>query len=306
MNKEALTLAPDAYNKVNRSIIVSGSARSGTTLLGKLIHSLIEVEYQFEPSQLFALIPLIHQLPENQWRLLYETYLYEEFFINALAGRSLNCNQADDSSIYNVKSHQEINARLNATLGKAAVMERQEKHRIAFKMPDILPYLNRIRQYYPGTQFVIIEREPSAVIKSVIAKGWFTDKSLKQGQLLWPNYRWTTRSGETYFLPFWLNTDDAQQWLDYAEHDRAAFYCLHMTVLGRSVDKATLINYQDLVSKPSTVLNTLLTALQLTEGPKTQTIMGEIFADKPVDKTLLSSITEDIRTQLQSCFPLSN
>ena len=71
------------------------------------------------PPMLFTLFSLMEKLNREEWCLLYETYLYEEFMLGALAGRAINCNKSDDSSIYRVKNPQEIEDRLQNSLGKS-------------------------------------------------------------------------------------------------------------------------------------------------------------------------------------------
>ena len=66
-----LSLDKKISKKCNEAIIISGGARSGTTIIGKVLHSLKNVEYAFEPPALFALFPLINDLPKKIWKLLY-------------------------------------------------------------------------------------------------------------------------------------------------------------------------------------------------------------------------------------------
>ena len=111
---------------------------------------------------LFSMMPLINIMPESQWKLLYETYLYEEFFVNAICGRSINCNRSDDSSIYNVKGAKLIEGRLNRSIGKVKAELIGSDHTLAFKMPDIVPFIPLMLQYYPNTRVVIMKREVSS------------------------------------------------------------------------------------------------------------------------------------------------
>ena len=113
-----LTLSKKAKDKCDNVIIISGCARSGTTILGKIISSFKNIEYSFEPPTIASLLALISTLPKKEWKFLYETYLYEELLLNSLAGRGINCNRADDSSIYKVKSEKIINDRLKNSLRK--------------------------------------------------------------------------------------------------------------------------------------------------------------------------------------------
>ena len=101
-----------AYEKVSKAILITGTARNGTTITGQLIHSMNNVEYAFEPPTLLSLINIIDKVEKNIWKFLYETYLYEDFLINAIAGRNINFNKNDDSSIYHAKTEEEIQARI--------------------------------------------------------------------------------------------------------------------------------------------------------------------------------------------------
>jgi len=52
-------------NKILKRITwVTGSARSGTTLVGKILSTLKGVEYGFEPELLYSLLPLIKKIDE--------------------------------------------------------------------------------------------------------------------------------------------------------------------------------------------------------------------------------------------------
>ena len=75
-NSSTLTLNKQIFDKCNECIVITGCARSGTTILSKIIHSFSNVELSFEPPMLFSLFPLINKLSQNDWKLLYETYLY--------------------------------------------------------------------------------------------------------------------------------------------------------------------------------------------------------------------------------------
>ena len=88
-----IQLVPEVFEKCNKAVLISGSARSGTTILAKILHSFKNVELAFEPPVLYSLFALLPELEEKQWRLLYETHLYEEFFRDALSGRAINSSE---------------------------------------------------------------------------------------------------------------------------------------------------------------------------------------------------------------------
>lgn len=304
MAETVLSPSALAKGKVESAIIITGPARSGTTLLGKLLHSFDGVEYQFEPPTLIGLLPLIHQMAESHWRLLYETYLYEDFFVNALAGRTINCNTVDDSSIFKVKSSTEIHDRLNKPFTKAQAEHNQATHQIAFKIPTVAYLLPKLQAYYPHTRIVTIEREPSAVIKSLLGKRSLNDATLAQGTLFWPSYpHQLTSNGTTIHLPYWLDPSAAEEWLALDELNRAAYYYIVTTEAGRNLKATFRLDYSELLSNPQQIAEQLAEVLTLQPGAKTPQIISEITADKPVDASIINTICADLRGKIDALYP---
>ncbi len=68
-------------NKILRNTIwITGCARSGTTILGKILSSLKGVEYAYEPEALLGLLPLVHNIEKKYWNHIFESYLIEDLF----------------------------------------------------------------------------------------------------------------------------------------------------------------------------------------------------------------------------------
>lgn len=76
-----MNLPPD-YNKIfkNNLVVITGVARSGTTLLGKIIGSLSDTHFIFEPPTFRLIPPLIKEgyLKERQGSELLKSILFEE------------------------------------------------------------------------------------------------------------------------------------------------------------------------------------------------------------------------------------
>ncbi len=289
-----LNISELAFKKVANAILVSGSARSGTTILGKAIHSFKNVEYAFEPPMMYGMLPLIEQLPACQWKLLYETFLYEEFFINALSGRSINCNYSDDSSIYNVKDVKEIDGRLNKSIGKAEAESMAEDYTIAFKMPDITPYLPRLVEYYPGTQVVIMKRGAVETINSLLQKDWFSDGNISNSPI-WP---FRVRGGRK--IPFWVKEDDDDYWLQLNVLDRCAYYYIRVSEdLGRMPGRIE-VEYEKLLADPAVTIQSLADRLGLQFGEKTNEIVQSIKpTNKSRDMGLMDKITPSLAERVR-------
>ena len=100
-------------NKIlQKTTWITGCARSGTTVLGKILSTLKGVEYAYEPEIFFSLIPLIHNVEKKYWTNIYETYLIEDLFFNLCLGRKINLKKNDDSSIYNSLNKKQIKQKL--------------------------------------------------------------------------------------------------------------------------------------------------------------------------------------------------
>jgi len=236
-NSSNLGLDERIFKKCNNVVVVTGSARSGTTILGKILHTFKGVEYSFEPPMLVSLFALIDTLPQAQWKLLYETYVYEEFLINALAGRGLNCNRADDSSIYNVKPKILIEGRLEYSLRKIEAERKAKKSRVVYKLPNIVPFLSKLKVYYPGTKIILITRKAPDVFRSILEKGWFADSTLRNENIAWPN-----RFIDGLRVPYWVASEDVEKWCKMNELHRIAYYYIRMNESAKLLPGSYMIN----------------------------------------------------------------
>jgi len=282
-----LSISNYANTKAGSAILISGSARSGTTIIGKVIHSLKGVEYSFEPPALFSLIPLIESIKENNWKMLYETYLYEDFFINSICGRSINCNIADDSSIYKVKSKSSIDARLIKSVDKVKAEKIGADRVIAYKMPDITPFIPKLIEYYPDMRVIFMERGPIETINSLLAKGWFS----KNGST--SNMTWPFVIENEIKIPFWVCDKDSDLWCAMSEIDRCAYY--YIRVNNVNIPNAIKISYEDLILDPLNTVSELANRLQLDFGPKTNELIGSIaYRSKQIDRKILGKIDSSL------------
>ncbi|QUX94510.1 hypothetical protein C0J08_03370 [Marinomonas sp. CT5] len=291
-------LHQNAFDKCNNAVVISGGARNGTTIIGKIIHSLKNIEYFFEPPTLVSLFPLIDQLPEAEWKLLYETYLYEDMLLNALAGRNLNHNLEDDSSIFKVKMQEDIENRKQRSLGKTELTELAEERIIAFKNPDLVPYLPKLVRLYPETKNVVMRRNPSDAISSIIEKKWFGNH---EQVLIWP-----TKVYKESVIPYWVKSSEEELWLDLTEEDRAAYYYIRMMEAYPELEKKLVLNYEELVESPRKVTERLSTFIGAEITSKTEEILSNIYMRNINGKTeKLNVLSEEMRKKVQDAYERS-
>ena len=290
-----LRLDKRIYDKCNNTIIITGAARSGTTILGKIIHSFKNVEYAFEPPILVSLFSLIYVISEQNWKLLYETYLYEDFLLNALAGRNLNCNRVDDSSIYKVKKESEIKNRQSISLSKIEAENSMLSHQIAWKMPDIVPFVPKLKEYYPKTKVIAITRRAPEVIISLVEKKWHTIETLNKQNLIWPN-----RFINSIRIPFWVKKEDDILWFEMNELDRCAYHYLRMNEAIKDIPNCKIIKYDELITNPSGTMEKLSKEFQLSWGEKTDEIIRVVKrTKKDRDVKILEKISSPLREKVE-------
>lgn len=288
-----LQLEPAMQRAVETAILVSGGGRSGTTVLGKLIHSFSDVEYVFEPPTLIALFALFETLPESAWRFLYEAYLGEDFLANALAGRAINTNRADDSSVLAVKTAQEIDRRLERSWGKHDLMQASAHSVIAYKIPNIVPMLARFHARYPGSRIVVIKRGAAETIQSLMQKGWFRD--LGPGSTL----HWPFREQAGVRVPYWVAPGDETLWCELAEVDRCAYYYLRMSDAPPENSRVLHVRYAELVAQPVDTAHRLAHWLGLTPGARTPDVLAAIApTGKPVDAKVIDRVSLQFRDEV--------
>lgn len=240
-----LLVRPEVSRAVNRSVLVTGAARSGTTLMGNLLHTLTGIEYLFEPPLLFALLPLLERpTPPRWWRTLFETYLFEDFLMDAVAGRRLNFNHRDDSNIERAKSPEEIALRLDSQYRRADLFSQAVGHRIAFKMPEVLGYLPRLHRAYPQMRMVVMWREPEAVVDSLIQKNWYGTDVETSRTTQGP---WRSLGPD---VPFWLPEAQRERYLGASELERLYLYYVLMYGKLWQMPWALVVDYDLLVSEP--------------------------------------------------------
>ncbi len=294
MSSIKLCLDSEISKRCNSSIVISGSARSGTTILGNVLHSFLGVEYAFEPPTLASLFALCESLPESEWKLLYETYLYEEILINAIAGRSINCNLKDDSSIYNVKSQLDIKKRVEKSYSKIEAERSAVDHTIAYKLPSIVKWMPQLKSYYPGTRVIIASRKAPEVFNSVFRKGWLDEHSLQNKNTMWP---YQIVDGQK--VPSWVASKDAQHWLEMDELHRVAYYYISVSEPLDKMDDFIQIRYADMINNPTQVLGSLAESLKLKFTVQTEQIISTIERQSAQqDESLLAGLDSKVLEQV--------
>ena len=251
---------------LNRSILVTGAPRSGTTLLGNLLHSCQGVEYLFEPQVVLPLLPLIESLDASTWRCLFETTLVAEGMADRIAGRSINLNTHDESSYWKAKDSEDVEARWDKSWARAETTLECQRRTLVWKSPEAGIWAQDLRRLYPGMQVVAIWRSEEEVVRSMVAKGWFAGRKEarwfhhKDGTPFW----WYRRSG-VGLTKFWMDMDAP-----------AKASTLWSSVWAGLREGVYTLQYRDLCREPQMVFSSLRTFLGLAPGEMTGGLLAEV------------------------------
>jgi hypothetical protein len=256
---------------VSRSIFITGVARTGSTLVSRLVNSLRDVELTSEPSFLFCLFPLLGKIPDQYWRYLLESYLFEEHLMQGLQGRTINLNRGDDGSAWHSKPAAELEARLNVTHRRRDTLAGAETKRIAFKLTDMMPYIPKFCEFYPEATIVVMVRQPDSVIASILAKGWYSNRDLSELHSIWP---YSIRNG--YAVPFWVPPAHAEYFLGMSEIQRCVFYYTYMYESLAAVPRILFLDYDHLLANPRRVFSRLAERLGCVFGPLTDELLQSV------------------------------
>lgn len=278
---------------VSKSIFITGAARSGTTIMGNLIYSFKDVEYLYEPPMLFSLIPIIDQMNTQDWRLLFETYLFEDFLVDAIAGRRINLNLHDNSCIYHAKADEEVKRRLSRFVPKQDAYHIARRRRVVVKMPDILPFIGRIIDFYPDIQLLVTVRRPETVIASLLKRNWFSDETLRESVMIWPS-----KEGFEMTVPSWLPEELIQQWFVSSEVERCCLYYLIMYESVVSLASCLVVDYDLFVENPNKMMDHISSSLKLDYGTKTTSILSSVAYQSSSSHFDMDTIPVKMRNKL--------
>ena len=251
-------------NKIlENTIWITGCARSGTTILGKILSTLKSVEYAFEPEYLYTLLPKIHSFDKRNWLNLYNTYLIEELFFNLCNGRKINLRKIDESYIGHSLSSKDLKAKLKINISRIDFenfLKKNEKN-LAIKIPDIARNLIKLEKYYPKNKFIITTRNTKSISNSIIKKKWF--KNNKNLPLIYKN-------------PDLLGKNIYKKWLKLDEKEKAEEYVKQINRKCKKIKNKYVFVYENFVKNPNKEINNICKFLNLKKTIKTKEIIKTV------------------------------
>ncbi|GAB6041599.1 sulfotransferase [Endothiovibrio diazotrophicus] len=274
-------MTPLARPAIDRSIFLTGSTRTGTSIFGTLLQSLEAVEFAYEPPMLNFLLPQIADLPPASWRLLFEAYLFEEVFVQAIPGRRLNYNRMDTrSSAWMALSETQIEERIGTHWDRRRILDVVPQRRLAFSMPNALPWVPELVRQYPALSVVVMVRKPESVLASIAKLGWYETSELTGEARYYP-----LKSREDVNVHYWVPDDQEEAFLAMNPMARAVYQYAHLYEHALRIDDALFVDYDAMCRQPHAYFKELAARLDVRYGEKTEGILAA-FREPAKDRSI--------------------
>ncbi|RJF76731.1 sulfotransferase [Azospirillum cavernae] len=282
---------------VENSIFITGGSRSGTTMMSRLVNSLSNVENFFEHPFVYLHFYLIDKIEESAWRFQLEGFLVEELMLQAMCGRILNFNSHDDSWVFHGRPREEIEARMARTWRRQEAFPLMLDRRLAFKMPEMLPQLDRLKMYYPNMTSLVMLRRPESVISSVMKKGWYSDDQM-QGI----NGEFIFKTGYSKRIPPWVPDGMEEKYIAMPEVERAAFcYILQYENLISRKD-CVVVDYDKMMLDPYNYFSAVCERIGCSFGSLTNEIIQSIREPSKDRSVEVNMITPEYRQKISDVY----
>lgn len=261
MTERPLTdwLIPTDYEAVfrDRTLIITGVGRSGTSVLGKLVGSLAGAFYLYEPAAMKLVPFLAHVDPTNAaaYGQLARALFFEDHFLQLVHGRTLNFNTRDESYVGNYMEEAEYAGRWESLRSRADALAYFERERplLVVKTPEFQPLMGVASAIFPGVRFLHITRDGNDVIGSTVARRWYDDAYMNGTLVDWVE---PAPAGAPANLPFYLDGETGAAWGGWDNPTRAAAVWRTLTEAGLAYAGAHpvqvhTLSYEALVADPA-------------------------------------------------------
>ena len=281
-----------------KPIILSfGAARSGKSTLAAIGSSMKDVDHIDEPFEL--IYGFANQYLGLQSSALSEASLaafVSEMKCESLLLRRANFRPNDGSSIWRTKQLREITNRLLRLKTRADAIDYMHKNRFRLWITctDLLPLRETFLSSAIQSQSLLVIRDPLEVSCAIKEKGWFSDSSLKNPTFNTPVTRWIdTKSGDAFFMPWWLKPAYFEEFFLADEHGRGliywdSIYSTEVNSAGAFTSKDTF-SFQQIFKDSTVVVDRLAHLLERTPTRKTFKLIKSLNIETPKSQNVSSA-----------------
>jgi len=294
-----------------RVAIITGVSRSGKTLLGQLLGSMHYVEHIDEP-WLPMMLPVMQEkglIDREVARMLLQAFT-EELMNDTVLLRRANFRPSDQSSIWISKGAEEIFSRLVNLYSRNDVRRhvRENDSVLLYNLAETNPFLSFFIETFPHCKIIHVIRNGLDVALAAADKQWFSDSQLKNplNNQVFRVYQ-RTGSPEQYYLPWWLQEEDSEAFLDMGDFARGL--CYWRSLLEQSqkqIKKLKTTNpnvyfelkFEDLIQNPVRVLDDITAFLDVSPSNQTASVLSTI-EDRTTSDTSIYPIAQVPERELE-------
>jgi hypothetical protein len=238
----------------DRTILITGVARSGTTILGNLLQTLKPTFYLYEPD---ILRPPFFNLTERAAER-FRRIILEDYFLGP---------------VKNIKMESDAKWKLRERITI-------DRPYFIIKQPNAQPYIEYYKKLFPGLKILHILRNGIDVVRSMIGLDWqciSTEMDFNMNNVIQPNkFKWQDDDR----FPSWIeDTESKKQWYIWNRETRAAFLWRSLVEYSMKYDDdMDFINilHSDLSAFPEEFLKGLTDATGLKHSEHTAEVISEI------------------------------
>ena len=274
----------------DKLIVITGFGRSGTTILGKVLGSMDNAVYSFEPAVMKTLSEF--GISDTPAKLLLETH-----FLPEIQGRG-NMNRCDDSYTLNYMDGALIDKNCNFLKRRKDAEKFLEDNDYKFIVKNtMLQYqMEKIGLFFPGVRFVHIIRNGPDAIYSAIQRGWYTNDYCNSDAIedMIPGLRCDiSPTIDRYSRGSWANWNPATRaacdWRCAVEHG--------LRYKHNNPDRCVQFRYEDFVAKPKKYVEYFERKFGLKSSFLTRGHLGNIYDAPRYCENLYDEIAEPERTK---------
>lgn len=270
-----------------RFILLTGCARSGTSIVGRYLASLENFIYTYEPPSLMALLAERENIADDSFWNIWSTQTVMDSGVGSFTGRTLNLNSLEESSAYRFLTRDTIEHRLRVTLRSSEALRLLNDRTIVVKIPDLAVELAKITRVLPHMVTIATVRHPASVALSLKERGWYKNPQLIDSGLALP-----MQEGPLGVVPYWLGEHDHEKWYHGSEYDRCLLNFIHTSDFTK-IQPSILFDFEQMIESGGASLRLLAEDLGAQETSTSSSIRDSIHGDKPI-----AEFSEDADTSL--------
>jgi hypothetical protein len=254
-----LQLSATQFDNIKDAVIVTGSARSGTSILGQLVSTLRGLEYGYEPQIVSVVLRLLQQnhLSREVALLLLRLHLHEDLLLESAHGRRANLRPDDMTLVLNSIAWPELVRRWSSISNTADAVNyiQRNKLRLAIKNVGVMDSIDVLVEAMPQAKFVVIMRDGRDVVSSLLKKGWLTDAALESSY-------WPYKTVDGFRIPDRVEDGMAEKWTRMTPAARGCYLwrrdAEHALAEQRvGAGRSLIIRYEELLANASEVLGAI-------------------------------------------------